>query len=479
MQLSLAEIAVILHAEPPAAASWAAGAAIDSRQLRPGELFFALRGEHSDGHQHVLAALGAGACAAVVAREELPRFAPAFRPRLIAVDHPETALGQLAAAVRRRWGKKVVGITGSAGKTTSKELIARVLATRYQVLKTEGNFNNHLGVPLTLLRLTPAHEIAVIEMGMNHAGEIAALARLAQPQVGVFTVVAPVHLGFFPSLDAIAAAKRELLEALPGQGIAVLNANDPRVARFGDGWSGRKIYYGLSDDPAHERAPQDWGVRIENIISQAEAGSEFTAVAGGQREIMHLPLLGRHNVANAAAALATGQIFGVDLRLAARALAGMRPGPGRGRVLRLGSVTVLDDCYNANPEAVERMLQVLRQMPGRRHLAVLGEMRELGAASRDWHFKIGQLCARMKLDAIFAVAGDAGILLEGARAAGYDGPCEFFPDAQACIPAVRAAMRPGDVILVKGSHGVHLEILIADLEKDESPNAGLARSGPV
>ncbi len=470
MQLSLAEIAVILHTEPPAAAGWAVGAAIDSRQLRPGELFFALRGEHSDGHQHVLAALGAGACAAVVAREELPRFAPAFRARLLAVDQPQSALSQLAAAVRRRWGKKVVGITGSAGKTTTKEMIARVLATRFQVLKTEGNFNNHLGVPLTLLRLTPAHEIAVIEMGMNHAGEIAALAQIAQPQVGVFTVVAPVHLGFFSSLDAIAAAKRELLEALPGQGIAVLNANDPRVARFGEGWPGRKIFYGLSDDAAQDRSAHGWNVRIENIIPQAGEGSEFTAVAGGQRETMHVPLLGRHNVANAAAALATGQIFGVDLRHAAHALAGLRPGPGRGRVLRIGEATVLDDCYNANPEAVERMLHVLRHMPGRRHLAVLGEMRELGATSRDWHLKIGQLCAQLKLDAVFAVAGDAGMILEGARAEGLNAPGEFFPDVQACIPAVRAALRPGDVILVKGSHGVHLEILVADLEKNQVQN---------
>lgn len=471
MQLTLAEIAAILHAEPPAVAGWASGAAIDSRQLRPGDLFFALPGEQSDGHQHVLAALGAGACAAVVAREQLPRFVPAFRPRLLAVDEPQAALSQLAAAVRRRWGKKVVGITGSAGKTTTKEMIARVLATRYQVLKTEGNFNNHLGVPLTLLRLTPAHEIAVIEMGMNHAGEIAALARIAQPQVGVFTVVAPVHLGFFSSLDAIAAAKRELLEALPAQGIAVLNANDPRVARFGEGWPGRRIFYGLSDDTAYERTAQEWNVRIENLIPQAGVGAEFTAVSGQQQEAMHLPLLGRHNVANAAAALATGRIFGVDLRLAARALAGMRPGPGRGRVLRFGEVTVLDDCYNANPEAVERMLQVLKQMPGRRHLAVLGEMRELGATSRDWHFKIGQLCARLELDALFAVTGDAAIILEGARTAGFTGTGGFFPDAQACLPAMRAALRPGDVMLVKGSHGVHLEMLVADLEKTDSSHA--------
>ncbi len=459
--LTLAEAARSLGL-PPAAEVAIAGGSIDSRAVRPGDLFFALPGERADGHDYVSAALAAGAAAAVIESRRRDRFAPAYQARLLAVESPLEALQHLAAEARRKWGGTLIGITGSAGKTTTKEMIAAALEARYRVLKTEGNLNNHLGVPLTLLRLTRQHEMAVVEMGMNHAGEIARLAAIARPNAGVVTNVAPVHLGHFTSLDAIAAAKRELIEALPASGIAVLNANDERVARFGAGFAGRSVAYGLAD------APRAWAgpllISLDRLQLEGAAGSSFRARDGeGGEARVRLALPGRHNAMNAGAALATARVFGVGLTAAAAALEGMNAGAGRGRVLQGAGITLLDDCYNANPAAVETMLQVLAATPGKRHLAVLGEMLELGAGAPEWHRQAGRAAAAARLDALFAVQGEAREILAGARAAGFQGEAEFFASAAECLPRLQAALRPGDVVLVKGSHGVRLETLVAAL----------------
>jgi UDP-N-acetylmuramoyl-tripeptide--D-alanyl-D-alanine ligase len=348
-------------------------------------------------------------------------------------------------------------------------MVARVLETRYRVLKNEGNLNNHIGVPLSLLRLTPAHDVAVLEMGMNHAGEIARLAEIAAPQAGVFTIVGPVHLEHFDSIDGIAAAKRELAEALPAGGAMVLNADDRFVRHFGDGFGGQKAWYGTRLERA---AAGDITVRI--VAAQCgEAGSEVvlqvrrgSALHPGEelldREVrFHLPLLGRHNVANAAAAVAAGVIFGVAPEAAASALAGMRPAAQRGEVERLGGLTIINDSYNSNPPAVEQMLGVLRQAPGRR-IAVLGEMLELGPAAGEMHRAVGRLLgqdagAEGGIAALFTVRGHAREIAEGAREAGFSGFMAHTESPQECGAALRDFLQPGDVVLLKASRGVRLE----------------------
>ncbi|MGA1985725.1 MAG: UDP-N-acetylmuramoyl-tripeptide--D-alanyl-D-alanine ligase, partial [Candidatus Sulfotelmatobacter sp.] len=254
---------------------------IDSRTIGPGQLFFAVKGERLDGHDFVGAALEQGAAAAVVRKDQLNHYPD--KSRLLAVDDTLVALQTLATAVRKVWGKPLVGVTGSAGKTTTKEAIAHVLGARFRVLKSEGNFNNHFGLPLMLLKLEPEHDVAVIEMGMSHAGEIRALAKIAQPEIGVVTNVAPVHLEFFDSVAGIARAKYELIESLPAGGTAVLNADDEYVSQFGRDFKGKVITYGT-------RATAD--IRAENVQTRGAEGSEFDVVMAGHREHARLPLVG-------------------------------------------------------------------------------------------------------------------------------------------------------------------------------------------
>ncbi|HUX68535.1 MAG TPA: UDP-N-acetylmuramoyl-tripeptide--D-alanyl-D-alanine ligase [Terriglobales bacterium] len=404
----------------------AEGISIDSRTLRPGEVYYALRGERLDGHDFVEAALAAGAGAAVVAAEQAGRW-PQWAERLRPVPDPLAALQQQARARRLAWGGPLVAVTGSAGKTTTKEMIAAVLGTRLRVLKSEGNRNNHIGLPLTLLRLQAEHQVAVVEMGMNHAGEIARLAAIASPETGVFTNVAEAHLGNFASLEAIAEAKRELARGIAPGGRLVLNRDDARVARFGEGFAGTVVFYSGSDHAAPLRYP------------------------------------GRHNRANAAAAVATGGLFGVERAAAEAALAELEPPPGRGQQLRRGGMTLIHDCYNANPAAMAAMLGVLAETPGTRRVAVLGEMRELGAASAALHRQVGEAAARSGVNALLAVGGDAQWILEGARAAGFAGPALFCESAAAAAAALPGWLRPGDTVLFKASRGLHLEEALAPL----------------
>ena len=273
----------------------AQGYSIDSRTVQVGELFFAVKGERMDGHDFVAQALGKGAVAAVVRRDHLARYSAITD--LLAVDDTLGALQTLGTAVRRLWGKPLVGVTGSSGKTTTKDAIAHVLSQRFRVLKSEGNFNNHFGLPLTLLKLEPEHDIAVIEMGMSRAGEIAALAKIAQPEIGVVTNVAPVHLEFFDSVAGIARAKYELIASLPANAIAILNADDEYVSQFGRDFHGKVVLYGM-------KASAD--VRAENVESRGAAGSVFDLVAGSCRERATLSLVGSHNIYNALAAVAVG-----------------------------------------------------------------------------------------------------------------------------------------------------------------------------
>jgi UDP-N-acetylmuramoyl-tripeptide--D-alanyl-D-alanine ligase len=417
---------------------------IDSRTISHGQLFFAVKGERLDGHDYVTAALEKGAVAAVVRKDQLHRYAS--RAHLLAVEDTLVALQVLATAVRKLWGKPLVGVTGSAGKTTTKEAIAHVLATRFRVLKSEGNFNNHFGLPLMLLKLEPEHDVAVIEMGMSHAGEIRALGKIAQPEIGVVTNVAPVHLQFFDSIAGIARAKYELIESLPASGTAVLNADDEYVSQFGRDFRGKVVLYGTQ--PAAS-------VRAENIQPKGTDGSEFDVVIANSRAHARLPLVGSHNVLNALAAVAVGTERGLKLAEAADALATIAPPEKRGQVVQLGNITVINDCYNSNPKALDAMVDALVGMPARRRIVVAGEMLELGAAGEELHRQAGRHMAEKKVDALVGVRGLARAMVESASEAGVR--AEFMATPEAAGEWLAQKVRDGDVVLLKASRGVKLE----------------------
>src|SRR5580658_1880478 len=445
MKLTLAKIAEFVSATGAfAPEELARGYSIDSRAVGPGQLFFAVKGERLDGHDFVAPALARGAVAAVVREDQLGRYPG--ETRLLAVEDTLVALQTLATAVRKLWGKPLIGVTGSAGKTTTKEAIAHVLSSRFRVLKSEGNFNNHFGLPLMLLKLEPEHDVAVIEMGMSHAGEIRALAKIARPEIGVVTNVAPVHLEFFDSLAGIARAKYELVESLPARGIAVLNADDEYVSQFGRDFKGKVVMYGM-------RATAE--VRAENVQSKGAEGVEFEVVIGDARERAKLPLVGEHNVSNALAAVAVGLERGLTPAEAVGALATLAPADKRGEVLQVGNITVINDCYNSNPKALEAMVDALAAMAARRRIVVAGEMLELGPSGEEVHRQAGQHIAARKLDVLVGVRGLAQSMVEAAKREGMR--AEFVASADEAGEWLAREGRDGDLVLLKASRGVKLE----------------------
>ena len=422
----------------------AQGYSIDSRTIGPGELFFAVKGDRFDGHDFVGAAIERGAVAAVIRQDQSQRYAGINR--VLVVDDTLVALQTLATAVRKLWGKPLIGVTGSAGKTTTKEAIAHVLASKFHVLKSEGNFNNHFGLPLMLLKLKPEHDLAVIEMGMSHAGEIRALTKIAQPEIGVVTNVAPVHLEFFDSLAGIARAKYELVESLPSSGTAVLNVDDEYVAQFGRDFKGRVIGYGTASAA---------DIRAENLQSHGADGSDFEIVAGGTREPAHLPLVGDHNVLNALAAVSVSIACGMKISEAVSALSTLKPADKRGQVVQVGNITVINDCYNSNPKALHAMIDVLAAMKAGRRILVAGEMLELGPAGEEMHRAAGKHAAEKKIDMLLGVRGLAQAMVEGAKQAGAR--AEFVVAPEDAGEWLSRETRDGDVVLLKGSRGVKLE----------------------
>ncbi len=445
MKLSLARAAEFMQAvgdfDLDAVAN---GYSIDSRTLQSGDLFFAVRGERLDGHDFVEAAFVRGAVGAVVRKDQLARYRG--NAKLLAADDPLIALQHLGAAVRRLWGKPLIAVTGSAGKTTTKEAIAHVLATRHRVLKSQGNLNNHFGMPLQLLKLEPEHELAVIEMGMSHAGEITELARLAQPNCGVVTMVAPVHLEFFDSMAGIARAKYELIESLPPGGIAVLNADDEYVSQFGRDFHGRVVTFGV-----HKPAE----VSARHIESRGPLGSALDIVADGNQAHTTLPLLGEHNIYNALAAVAVGSQYGIPLHEAAESLATLSAGDKRGEILIYAGATIINDCYNSNPKALDSMVRSLRQLPSQRRIVVAGEMLELGPAAEAMHRECGRHMANGGIDVLLGVRGLAKGMVEDASMAGMR--AEFVDSPEDAGEWLRREIKAGDVVLLKASRGVRLE----------------------
>jgi UDP-N-acetylmuramoyl-tripeptide--D-alanyl-D-alanine ligase len=445
MKLGLARVAELLEASGtfnPGAI--AVGFSIDSRTVQSGELFFAVLGERVDGHDFVGEALSKRAVAAVVGRDRVARYA-ANSP-MIAVDDTLHALQQLSEAVRLIWGKPLIGVTGSAGKTTTKEIIAHVLSTRHHVLKSHGNLNNRFGLPLQLLKLEPEHDIAVIEMGMSHAGEISALAKLAQPNCGVVTLVAPVHLEFFGSIADIARAKYELIQSLPPGGIAVLNADDPYVSQFGRDFHGKVVSFGL-------HKPAD--VFAKNVQALQPVGSTFDMVSNGETAHATLPLLGVHNIYNALAGVAVGLQYGVSLHQAAVSLASLSAADKRGQIFEHAGATIINDCYNSNPKALDSMVQSLLGMPAQRRIVIAGEMLELGPTGEDLHRDSGRYMANHGIDVVLGVRGLARFIVEGAASA--NGAAEFVATPEEAGEWLKRNVKAGDLILLKASRGVRLE----------------------
>ncbi len=457
MKLTLGQIADWIHAEGDFETSAEAlGYSIDSRTIAAGELFFAVKGERLDGHNFVQAALADGAVAAVVSMGwVIP--AEVDEAKLLRVPECEDcvllALQRLANAVRRDWGGRVIGITGSAGKTTTKEAVAQVLGVRFHALKSQGNLNNAFGLPLQLLKLEREHEVAVIEMGMNHAGEIAALAKIAEPNWAVVSNVAPVHMEFFADgLAGIARAKYELVQALPEDGIAVLNFDDPHVKEFGRGMGGRAVFYGLSEG-AHVRAVDVVELGIEGVTFTVEAKDEQAGVL--------LKLLGRHNVPNALAAIAVGLSSGMGLEECAEAVGTLRAGDKRGEVLKWRGATIINDSYNSNPRALDAMVDALIAMPGQRHIVVAGEMLELGPEAELLHYACGRRMRERGVSCVVGVRGTAEAIVRGTREHG--GQAEFVKDAEAAGEWLQRNVKAGDVVLLKASRGVRLERALAGL----------------
>jgi UDP-N-acetylmuramoyl-tripeptide--D-alanyl-D-alanine ligase len=431
------------------------GVTIDSRAAVPGSVFFAIRGHRQDGHAFVADALARGARTLVLTR--LP--AGIGLPEdvgIVVVDDTTQALGRLAAFHRGRHAIPVVAITGSNGKTTTKELVALVLSRRFRVLRASGSFNNQWGLPLTLLGLGPEDQAAVVELGMSAPGEIAALARIAQPTVGVVTTIAPAHLEFLGSLEGVQKAKGELVEAIPPEGIVILNADDPLVLGLVRAARGRVVTFG-----ADARAD----VRVVDLASAAD-GLTFSLRSGSTTVSVRLPLPGRHNAGNAAAAAAVGQVLGVSLAEAAGALADAVAVRGRLVWHEAGGVRVLDDTYNANPPSLRAALDVLREAGEAagfgRTWVILGDMLELGALSETAHRDAGAWIAALPVAGLLAVGARARTAATAAQAVGCPDVTTWeTPEGAAARLAGRLAA--GDRVLVKGSRGMRMERAVETL----------------
>jgi UDP-N-acetylmuramoyl-tripeptide--D-alanyl-D-alanine ligase len=453
MKVQLQDIAAWTGAELRLAAADpveqpATGYSIDTRTLVPGDLFFAIRGERFDAHDFVASALERGARAAVVSRGKVTDLLHlAHTHSLLIVDSPLVALQTLAATVRRHWNKRLIGITGSAGKTTTKEAVAAVLSARFSVLKSQGNLNNEFGMPLQLLKLEPQHDVAVIEMGMSHIGEIAALARIAHPDWGIVTNVGNAHGQNFPDgVAGIARAKYELVQSLSANGVAILNCDDPYVSQFGRDFHGRSLYYGMG--PCADPKAMD----IEDL---GAGGVRFQVTAGTDQATVTLPLLGRHNVWNVLAAIAAGMEAGIPLAECASAASHLRPPDKRGEVLHIREATLINDCYNSNPEALRSMIATLASMPAKRRILVAGEMLELGPESVHLHRECGKAAAKSGIDLVVGVRGNALYIVEAAREEGA--LAIFLSSPEEAGEWLKDELRPGDAVLLKASRGVGLE----------------------
>jgi UDP-N-acetylmuramoyl-tripeptide--D-alanyl-D-alanine ligase len=443
-----AALGTALREQRPGEATSFAAVANDSRTLSPGALFVALETEARDGHEFVADAVARGAAGVVLRRDGIavPEGVWLFR-----VGDTWHAIGELARAYRERFDVKAIAVAGNVGKTTTKELIASLLANRFEVLKSHSNFNDEVGLAMTLFELQPAHERAVLELAMFELGEIRRLCEIARPEIAVVMNVGPTHLSRLGSMAAIARAKAEVVEALPAHGTAVLNADDAYVAAMAERTRARVLSFGLESDAT---------VRATDLRSRGLRGVDFTLRCGGRAVQAHSPLPGARLVANALAAVSVALVEGFSLEEAAGALA-VADVPQRLQVrkTRAGAL-LLDDCYNAGPASMLAALDVLAETPGRR-LALLGDMLELGSAEREAHRRLGEQAASV-VDVLFTI-GDRGELIgDAARDAGAR-EVRHFTSREQAVEQLGTLLGPGDVLLVKASHGLHLEAVVKEL----------------
>ena len=421
----------------------------DTRALKPNEIFFALVGENVDGHDFLDVGFDRGACAAIVSKawfdaQESPTGS------LIVVDAPDVAMGDLARVYRRRFDIPVIGITGSNGKTTTKDMVATVLQTRYQVLATKGNLNNHLGVPLTLFELSCQHEVAVIEMGISNFGEMTYLCEIAQPTIGMITNIGPTHLEFLGSVEGVAKVKGELLDYLDESSMTILNLDDLFLFKERAKVKGRLLGIGIE---------QICQFRGEGLKLDQKSFSHFTL----QGHYFSLPIPGKHNVYNALMAAATGWALDVPLEDAAQALKEFVPTKLRSQMLEHNGVRLVNDTYNANPASMRAALETLAQIEtnGRR-VAVVGDMRELGNITDEAHRELGREAGKQRVDALFALGDLADLVAEGGRESRVD-VVRAFVDQEALVADLKGYLKPGDLMMIKGSRGIAMEGVVAGL----------------
>ncbi|HVG24243.1 MAG TPA: UDP-N-acetylmuramoyl-tripeptide--D-alanyl-D-alanine ligase [Thermoanaerobaculia bacterium] len=424
---------------------------IDSREVKADSVFFAIKGERLDGHAFLPQALQTARGAVV---SQIPENTD---KALVQVDDTTAALQQLAKSIRETYDPLVIGITGSAGKTTTKEMIATLVSTERRTHKSWGNFNNQIGAPLCLDNMPDGAEVVVSEMGMNHAGEIAQIAGLMRPNVGVYTNIAPVHIEFFADgIYGVARAKRELLENVTPGGTVIVNNDNEHVVRISQDFEGKRITYGVQNDADY---------RATNIRERGLLGTRFKLIAESKERELELALPGRHNLDNLLAAIATARAIGISWEGIERGVSEVKPAYHRGIVIPWKGATIYDDTYNSNPYALGRTLELMAQadVEGRR-IAVIGDMQELGEQELDFHRDAGRAIPKT-IDVVVGVGTRSQALLDGAREAGFaEASLRHFTDAEAAGAFLRAFVQPGDLVLLKGSRGVGLDKAVAMLE---------------
>ncbi len=435
----------------------ATGVSIDTRTLRQGDLFFAIRGPNNNGHSFVDTALARGAAGVVVDIQfPIPPDFPSDRI-LLQVEDTHQALKILATDVRRQWRGSLIAVTGSMGKTTTKEFAAQVLRTEFSVYRSPGNYNNLFGLPLALFGLGEEDHIGIFELGMSAPGEIAEMCRIARPDIGVLTNVAPVHLEFFPALEDIAQAKGELVRGLPDDGLLVYNADDPLVRQIAAGYAGRKMSFGLTGDA---------DVQAKEVEITGLNETRFLVSYNGIDRKAMIPLAGAHFVQDALPAVALGIQFRLPMDLIIESLRLLHQAHMRGQIVSFKEgFTVIDDSYNSNPKALMQMTSTLCRIPSyMRRILVAGEMLELGNSSDTLHYQCGAWAARCGVNLLIGVRGSAREIVRGATDAGLRGDrARFFPEVESAIDFIDREVQVGDLVLVKGSRGVHLEKIVQEL----------------
>jgi UDP-N-acetylmuramoyl-tripeptide--D-alanyl-D-alanine ligase len=427
---------------------------IDSRTIQPGDLFFALVVQR-DGHAYIDDAAQRGAAGAVISRLVTP---PNSKMGLIQVPDTLLALQNLAEKVLDSQRVKVVGITGSIGKTTTKEFAATLLAKSFQVLKSEGNYNNHIGLPLSILKLRKKDEVAVLEMGMSSPGEITRLTQIAPPDIAVITNIHPVHLEFFDSIEAIGLAKKEILVGMKPDGTAVLNGDDPAIQKITEDWRGKKILFGLS---------RECDIRAENTQRAGYRGITFDLIYGKKKEKTFIPFIYKSFLSNFLAASAIAYAMGTPFKDVLAQTQLLRPFSMRGDIIHLPEgITLIDDSYNSNPAALESVLEDLSSLKAKRKVAVLGDMLELGKTKKSYHLEAGKQVQQWGWERLITIGPLSRHMAEGARKAGMkDVQIASFENADEAADYVMSLLKPGDLILVKGSRGMRTDKIVERLKK--------------